>query len=64
MLYILPVLALLWIPGIVGLTAEPNATVWEVQLVSYKPVLADSSSGGLSGFLSFGAVFGRPPPLS
>ncbi|WVR05974.1 hypothetical protein IAU60_003002 [Kwoniella sp. DSM 27419] len=32
-LYIGPILALLWIPGIVGLTAEPDAEVWGTQLL-------------------------------
>lgn len=34
-MYILPILALLWIPGILGVTATPNARVWEVPLVSF-----------------------------
>ena len=38
-LYILPVLALLWIPGIVGLTGAKKATVWDVKLV--RPVLEE-----------------------
>ncbi|KAG9013647.1 hypothetical protein FRB90_005819 [Tulasnella sp. 427] len=33
MLYIIPVAALLWIPGILGLTATPNANVWHVKLL-------------------------------
>ncbi|WWC58465.1 uncharacterized protein I303_101007 [Kwoniella dejecticola CBS 10117] len=32
-MYIIPILALLWIPGILGVTAEPDATVWNVKLI-------------------------------
>ncbi|SCZ95272.1 BZ3500_MvSof-1268-A1-R1_Chr11-2g03397 [Microbotryum saponariae] len=32
-IYIIPLLALIWIPGIVGLTVAPNATIWEVPLL-------------------------------
>ncbi|WRT64242.1 uncharacterized protein IL334_001173 [Kwoniella shivajii] len=32
-LYIIPILGLLWIPGILGVTAEPDATVWGVKLI-------------------------------
>ncbi|KIK67405.1 hypothetical protein GYMLUDRAFT_156530 [Collybiopsis luxurians FD-317 M1] len=32
-LFITPVLALLWIPGILGLTTFPNATIWGVKLL-------------------------------
>ncbi|SCV73450.1 BQ2448_7376 [Microbotryum intermedium] len=32
-IYIIPILALLWIPGIVGLTVAPTATIWDVPLV-------------------------------
>ncbi|GAW01584.1 serine threonine protein kinase [Lentinula edodes] len=32
-LFIVPPLALLWIPGILGLTTFPNATVWGVKLM-------------------------------
>ncbi|KAF5393511.1 hypothetical protein D9757_000597 [Collybiopsis confluens] len=32
-LFITPVLALLWIPGIVGLTSFPKATIWGVKLI-------------------------------
>ncbi|WVF70531.1 hypothetical protein IAT40_005322 [Kwoniella sp. CBS 6097] len=32
-MYIIPILALLWIPGIVGVTAEPDATVWGTKLI-------------------------------
>ncbi|ORY33717.1 Mechanosensitive ion channel-domain-containing protein [Naematelia encephala] len=32
-LYIIPILALLWIPGIVGVTAAPNGKVWSVKLI-------------------------------
>jgi hypothetical protein len=32
-LYIIPVLALLWIPGIVGLTAAKDATIWGTHLL-------------------------------
>ncbi|WVQ97390.1 hypothetical protein IAU59_004502 [Kwoniella sp. CBS 9459] len=32
-MYIIPILALLWIPGIVGVTAEPNATIWGTKLI-------------------------------
>ncbi|KAF8893315.1 Mechanosensitive ion channel-domain-containing protein [Infundibulicybe gibba] len=32
-LFIVPVLGILWIPGIVGLTTFPNAQVWGVKLV-------------------------------
>lgn len=33
LIYIVPFLGLLWIPGILGLTAAPNARVWDVPLV-------------------------------
>lgn len=33
-MYIIPVLALLWIPGILGVTATPDAKVWDVKLAS------------------------------
>lgn len=32
-LYIIPILALLWIPGILSFTAYPHATVWGVRLL-------------------------------
>ncbi|KAH9920051.1 Mechanosensitive ion channel-domain-containing protein [Fomitopsis serialis] len=32
-LYIIPVLGMLWIPGILSFTAYPNATVWGVRLL-------------------------------
>lgn len=32
-IYIIPLMALLWIPGIIGLTWKPQATVWTVPLV-------------------------------
>ncbi|GAA5874058.1 hypothetical protein JCM8547_004817 [Rhodosporidiobolus lusitaniae] len=32
-IYIIPVLALLWIPAIVQFTAKPDATIWEVKLI-------------------------------
>lgn len=32
-IYIIPLMVLLWIPGIVGLTVRPDATVWTVPLV-------------------------------
>ncbi|KZT70940.1 hypothetical protein DAEQUDRAFT_666983 [Daedalea quercina L-15889] len=32
-LYIIPFLGLLWIPGILGFTAYPNATIWGVRLL-------------------------------
>ncbi|TDL26257.1 hypothetical protein BD410DRAFT_784344 [Rickenella mellea] len=32
-LFIVPILALLWIPGILGLTAFPKATLWQVKLI-------------------------------
>ncbi|WWC99777.1 hypothetical protein V866_006682 [Kwoniella sp. B9012] len=32
-MYIIPIMALFWIPGIVGVTGEPDATVWEVKLI-------------------------------
>ncbi|RXK40282.1 serine/threonine protein kinase [Tremella mesenterica] len=32
-LYILPILALLWLPGILGVTAEKNATIWHIKLI-------------------------------
>jgi hypothetical protein len=34
-MYIIPILALLWIPGILGVTATRNAKVWDVKLVSH-----------------------------
>lgn len=33
LLFIVPVMALLWIPGIIGLTTFPNATIWGVKLI-------------------------------
>jgi hypothetical protein len=33
-LYIIPFLALLWIPGILGVTAYPDSHIWGVKLVS------------------------------
>jgi len=33
-LYIIPVTALLWIPGILGLTAFPDTHIWGTKLVS------------------------------
>lgn len=33
-MFIIPILALLWIPGIVGLTMDSDPTVWGVPLVS------------------------------
>jgi hypothetical protein len=35
-MYIIPILGLLWIPGILGVTATPNAKVWGVKLVSLR----------------------------
>ncbi|KAH9963910.1 Mechanosensitive ion channel-domain-containing protein [Russula dissimulans] len=32
-LFILPVLAILWIPGIIGLTASPRGQIWGVRLI-------------------------------
>ena len=32
-MYIIPIMALLWIPGILGVTATPDAKVWGVKLV-------------------------------
>ncbi|KAG9046286.1 hypothetical protein FS837_004683 [Tulasnella sp. UAMH 9824] len=32
-LYIIPIAGLLWIPGIIGLTAAPNAHIWHVKLI-------------------------------
>ncbi|KAL7424777.1 hypothetical protein Q5752_000461 [Cryptotrichosporon argae] len=32
-LYIIPITALLWIPGIIGVTCAPNASVWTVHLL-------------------------------
>ncbi|KAF8629659.1 hypothetical protein AX17_005598 [Amanita inopinata Kibby_2008] len=32
-LFIVPVLGILWIPGILGITTFPNATVWGVKLI-------------------------------
>lgn len=67
-MYILPILAILWIPGIVGLTAVKTATVWGVKLVSTIPSLryqADIPSfGGRSGSRSSGAACGQPKPFS
>lgn len=66
-LYIIPFLALLWIPGILGVTAYPEAKVWGVKLVSdlasNRPALT-SSSGGRSGSLWCGVASGRPRPHS
>ncbi len=45
-LYIVPVLALLWIPGIVGLTAAKNATVWHVRLVRFRLYPRDKANDG------------------
>lgn len=33
-LYIIPFLAILWIPGILGVTAYPDSHIWGVKLVS------------------------------
>jgi hypothetical protein len=33
LILVLPITALLWIPGIVGVTAAPNARVWDVKLL-------------------------------
>ncbi|GAA5910251.1 hypothetical protein JCM6882_001786 [Rhodosporidiobolus microsporus] len=32
-IYIIPILAILWVPAIVQLTAKPNATIWTVPLL-------------------------------
>ena len=32
-LYIIPFLAMLWIPGILSFTAYPHATIWGVRLL-------------------------------
>lgn len=55
-LFIVPFLALLWIPGILGVTAEKDAHVWGVKLVSFHRHLfnANSSSFGQSGSQSSG----------
>jgi hypothetical protein len=33
LIYIIPLLVILWIPGIVGLTAKKDTTIWSVPLV-------------------------------
>ncbi|WWC86347.1 uncharacterized protein L201_001220 [Kwoniella dendrophila CBS 6074] len=32
-MYIIPIMAILWIPGIIGVTGKGDATVWEVKLI-------------------------------
>ena len=41
-MYIIPILALLWIPGILGVTATPDAKVWDVKLVSFRQSARES----------------------
>ena len=67
-LYIIPVTALLWIPGILGLTAFPDTHIWGTKLVRTSHLLSQQtlidSYGGQSGSLSYGADFGHPPQYS
>ncbi|ORX36049.1 Mechanosensitive ion channel-domain-containing protein [Kockovaella imperatae] len=58
-LYIVPVLAILWIPGIVGLTAAPNGKVWDVKLIWWSIWL----SVLWGGFWAATAVFMMIPPI-
>jgi hypothetical protein len=67
-LYIIPVTALLWIPGILGLTAFPDTHIWGTKLVrtialQYQHILM-YSYGGQSGSLFYGADSGHPPQYS
>lgn len=39
-IYILPILILIWIPGIVGLTAKPDTKVWSVALFYWSVFLS------------------------
>jgi len=32
-IYIVPILAIIWIPGIIGFTAAPNGAIWSVPLL-------------------------------
>ena len=65
-MYIIPVLGLLWIPGIIGLAVDDTATVWQVKLVGRAglslwshQLTQDYRSGGLSGCRSSGVVSGQ-----
>jgi hypothetical protein len=62
-LYIIPVTALLWIPGILGLTAFPDTHIWGTKLVRTIPLQFEHiliySYGGQSGSLSYGADSGH-----
>jgi len=62
-LYIIPVTALLWIPGILGLTAFPDTHIWGTKLVRtfFSPAnhLLIHRYGGQSGSLFYGADSGH-----
>jgi hypothetical protein len=67
-LYIIPVTALLWIPGILGLTAFPDTHIWGTKLVRTTHFQSEHiliySYGGQSGSLFYGADSGHPPQYS
>lgn len=66
--YIIPVTALLWIPGILGLTAFPDTHIWGTKLVRVFHFQHEHtlmySYGGQSGLLSYGAGSGLLPQYS
>ncbi|KAI5123926.1 hypothetical protein M0805_006343 [Coniferiporia weirii] len=51
-LFIVPVLALIWIPGILGLTAFKNTTIWHVKLIWWS-IWLSVVWGGWWGALAF-----------
>lgn len=61
-LFIVPILAILWIPAILQLTTYPNAEVsdhWQVKIIDFTVTNRFGGLlyfGGLSGYLSFGLV--------
>ncbi|WVW82398.1 hypothetical protein I302_104405 [Kwoniella bestiolae CBS 10118] len=59
-MYIIPIMAMMWIPGIVGVTAEPDATVWNVKLIWWSIWLTVVWGGWWAStavFLMFPTVF-------
>lgn len=67
-IYIVPVLGLLWIPGIIGLTAAPNAKVWTVPLLWWSVWLSVVWGGWWAAALgestSLGAKLRVLPPVA
>lgn len=63
-IYIIPLMALLWIPGIIGLTWKPEATVWTVPLVWWSAWLSVAWGGwwgaALGEYFGFFLSGGRP----